>query len=208
MIGFSGSTIGWESIFPESMVPEILELMIEAWPKRVKTDAKEVPITLGYCQAMRTLKRYRQAPNVLLVVEESELTVDAEIKGRIDFKFVSGFDEDVYFAWEAKRLHIDHGRPNYSEYAGTEGMGCFISGKYSHTQKQGGMLGYVLDAQVKKAWSGVCRNITSKSSELKLIAGPSKTNHRRIRNDYHLGESEHCLTDKDFTMVHFLLPMN
>ena len=207
MLDIYGVHTGWEHFFPEDIIPAALDLMIEAWPQRIRTNEKEEPITRGYVHRMQSLKNYRQAPNIRIIIEELELTVNAEIKGRIDFKFVHGHNEDVYFAWEAKRLHITSARPNYAAYTGEDGMGCFISGKYSSTQVRGGMLGYVMDADVRGAWKGVCNSMKQKSSSLCLQGQPTDVSQLSLPKDCQLAESNHDLTKKQMRLLHLLLPL-
>jgi hypothetical protein len=98
--------------------------------------------------------------------------VTGEELGRIDIKFVPAVSarEEVYFAFECKRLNVaENGtrRTLAPEYV-TEGMMRFVTGQYASSVGDGGMIGYVLDGQCDDAIQLVEQNISSRAAELRM----------------------------------------
>jgi len=200
--------------FPDGFVPEILELVLATWEKlKLNRDVRLEP----------------RITNLLNLAIEDEYTregkewyVHPEIKGAdpVTGKEVSRTDiriyhrgvpgQKLYFVFEAKRLHVESNqriRGGYGEYVGLDGMMCFINGKYSEAAPSGGMLGYVMDGDLKRAAHGVAQAIDANKNELKLIAGsdfqPSKLMPQHPWN----GETRHDRNNGLFIMFHMLLPV-
>jgi hypothetical protein len=121
--------------------------------------------------------------------------------GRTDISFKPFVPSDrIYFCLECKRLNVrlpnaPRPRPYFSEYV-RNGMLRFISGQYAGAVRNGGMLAFVLDADIPLAMAGVQGNIQAAQAELGMpspadFASSSiwpadirirETNHRRIHN--------------------------
>jgi len=71
------------------------------------------------------------------------------------------------YVFEAKRLK-KNGHP-VSVYTGSEGMGCFISGKYASRYDEAGMLGYVQSDCLAEWKDKVKRKIDQDTTNLRLI---------------------------------------
>lgn len=72
-------------------------------------------------------------------------------KGRpptIDFVFRKGFEESHYFGFECKI--VDDKVPNSIKEYVDEGVNRFLSGKYSYSQKAGGMVAYLINCNTLK----------------------------------------------------------
>jgi len=155
-----GNTDLWAGLFPDQLVGDVLGLVLRAWqalpPPAV--DATEVPITQALCALLRKDKNRSRLP-FRIELESSELhLVTGELVGRVDLRFSSGHREDVYFAFECKRLNIRSAGGHQQSLAGTyveEGIMRFVTEKYGRGLNKGGMLGYVMDGDVASAVAAV-----------------------------------------------------
>ena len=122
-----------------------------------------------------------------------------------------------YFAFESKRLHVSYPggtiSTEYSAYAGDDGMGAFVESQYSKGLPCAGMLGYVMDGNVEKAWTGVAARIHARRDELCLqpksefIESGLKHHVACGAHGTRLGETQHDLTSHILRMLHILLPV-
>ncbi len=99
----------WSDVFPEYLIPEILDLVWDTWGTLPlpKPDAFEVPLTRRFKVALRSQKNFRKLPlRIERESPEDDQSTAAEL-GRIDLKFTpaGSANEDVYFAFECKRLY-------------------------------------------------------------------------------------------------------
>lgn len=174
-----GNPALWSDIFPEALVPEILDLVCSAWAtfKKPQGDELEVPITLRFKCALQQARTYRGLPiRIEREVAEDDTNTASEL-GRIDLKLspAESAVEDVYFAFECKRLYaLVNGawEALVSKYV-DEGMSRFVTGQYSRRMKHGGMIAYVLNGDTPKAKRQVQQNLTGKCDALRLQA-PAK----------------------------------
>lgn len=162
-----GSPSDWAG-FLERMLPDILRLVVDAWrtlPSPL-TDDREDEITEVLCRALRENRTVRELP-LLVDIQMVELdpTMGQDL-GRLDIAFrPTGLagppNESIYFCLECKRLNVvKNGRRRVyaSEYV-LHGMLRFVSGQYARAVRHGGMLGYVLDADVDGAMANVEANV-------------------------------------------------
>lgn len=171
----AGNADGYFEFFPEELIPNGLQLVFDAWSK-LPTSAKggkEDKITGRLAAAMKREKKARRF-GFSIHFQAIPLGPNGPVAARIDFKFLAGFDEDAYFAFESKRLRIprpsglDH---NTGSYVGGEGMKRFVAGKYAPGQRHGAMLAYVMDGNVEAAKSSVLSLVQTRKGELRLISG-------------------------------------
>lgn len=162
----------WSDTFPEDLIPRVLDAAVEAWNAMDKPGPTEleVPITRRFKHALKQAKDFNRLPfRVERESVEDDSTTGEEL-GRIDIKLLPAVSarEDVYFAFECKRLNVQDGTSRRSlapEYV-TEGMMRFITGQYASSMRHGGMVGYVLDGQADEAIRLVGKNIASRAVEL------------------------------------------
>ncbi len=201
MIHF-GSPVDWVKLI-DSQVPEILALVIASWESLPAPAANEPEnsITNRLCARMQnapnreTLPFHIQPQDVILEPDSGD-----EL-GRTDIAFKPFVPSDrIYFCLECKRLNVrisnaSRPRPYFSEYV-RNGMLRFISGQYAGAVRSGGMLAFVLDADLTAAMAGVRANIQAAQTELGMpspadFASSSvrpadtwirETNHRRPHN--------------------------
>jgi hypothetical protein len=201
----------WSDVFPEDLVPRIIDLVWETWltiPKPAANDL-EVPITRRFKHVLKQAKDYRRLP-VRIEREPPEDDPRSGVElGRIDLKFVPAESalEEVYFAFECKRLNvIEDGRRRTlaPKYVG-EGMMRFVTGQYGRAVLHGGMIGYVLDGRCDHAIGLVEKNVEARRSDLRIPAGaalrPSslRPHLRQVR------ESTHSLEQREFRLHHVFL---
>jgi hypothetical protein len=169
-----GSPDSWVD-FIDSMVPDILSLVIESWEEMEAPalDALEDHITLALC---RVVKRHRTARDLPLHIQLQPVEIDpaeGQDLGRMDIAFYPLVNrEDIYFCLEAKRLNVPTAgtvRPYASEYV-RSGMLRFITGQYAKLARNGGMIGYVVDGQIARAITNVEQNIRNQHVELGMSA--------------------------------------
>ncbi len=204
-----GNPDGWADLFPEKLIPEILELVTSTWDtfEKPARNAKEVPISLKFVAALRRSKEMQQIP-FTIDPEIIELDDTGQYIGRLDIRFKHGYRENVYFAIECKRLRIKYEnqmKSNASEYVGTDGMMCFITGKYAATLSSGGMLGYVMDGDVATAMQSVETSIKSKKAQLCITSDPVWKHCSYLLQTQHAKESEHTMGQHYLTIYHVFL---
>lgn len=196
----------WGDLFPDGLIPEILRLVMDTWKSFSKPnpDDHEVPISRRFCEDLRREKDQRRLPFSIWPESTETDPHSGKELGRIDIRFIHGFRERVYFAFECKRLRIDRARPNTHEYVGDDGMMCFITGKYANNLDSGGMIGYVMDGNVPAAIEAVAKAIVNKATELCLIAGTGMTPSNIIQNMPAM-ETNHNILAEEFTIYHLFL---
>lgn len=197
--------------FPDDLIPEILNLVLAAWRKfdKPKSDEKEEPITRRFRLALVGEKN-RHALPFSIWHESPELPDEktGEETGRVDIRFLHGYREDVYFAFECKRLNIDYPsgfQSNAGEYVGDDGMMCFITGKYGKGLKSGGMIGYVMDGKVPKAIQAVQQAILKKGKTLRLRGRTGVGPCSPLPGVKSAKETHHSLPNRDFEIYHLFL---
>ena len=199
--------------FADEHLGEILEAVALAWArmKRPKSTELEDQITRKLVACLRHNRVFRELP--FDVTQQFILDdADANYLGRLDIHVKYRQSQRDYFAFEAKRLHLTYAS-EYSTYVSGEGMGAFIDGPYSKTLPAAGMLGYVMDADTSKAWTGIARSIDSKREVLRLLAGSQLTESTlkhllsKGATGTLLGETLHGLSSHALRLFHLLLPV-
>lgn len=163
----------WSDLFPDRLIPQILSLVLDVWTawEEPESNALEVPITRRFRARLRQDKNLRRLP-VRIERESPEDSFDSgkEI-GRIDLRFCHGYREEVYFAFECKRLNLRRGKKRQSlatEYV-DDGLMRFVDGRYAQGLHSGGMLGYVMDGDVPAATRSVQRSTVARRERLRLV---------------------------------------
>lgn len=167
----------WRALFPEGLIPQILDLVWETWQHFEKPGSgeHEVPITRRFKHALKQQKDFRRLPVRIEREPAEDDSLTGEELGRIDLKFnpAGSALEEVYFAFECKRLYALVGgsvRALTSEYVG-EGMMRFVEGRYASRMPNGGMIGYVLDGTSERARLQLAKTIASSATRLLLSPG-------------------------------------
>lgn len=167
----------WQPLFPDALIPRILDLIWETWQRFDKpaADEREVAITRRFKHALKQEKDYRRLPVRIEREPAEDDAVTGDELGRIDLKFnpAESALEEVYFAFECKRLYAlvsGSVRALASEYV-SEGMMRFVAGRYASRMQNGGMIGYVLDGNPERARHQVAVAIASSAAQLLLSPG-------------------------------------
>lgn len=199
----------WGELFPVNSIPNILGLVVDTWNNFKKPNANELEnrINQRFTDKLRIAKNEADLRCFQIRSEVGTIGTD----GRIDIVFIptGTHREEVYFAFECKRLRIpceDKTKPdsNSSKYVGKDGMMCFITGKYSEGLNYGGMIAYVMDGKVNEAIIQVKNSMQKKKIPLCVINDPFFMT-SPLLNDDKVKETSHKLGARDFTIYHVFL---
>lgn len=205
-----GDVDTWAEVFPQDLVPRIIDLVWMTWETFAKPSATEheVPITRRFRCALKQAKDYIRLP-VRIDREPTEDDPDtAQELGRIDLRFSPAGSalEQVYFAFECKRLNaMENGtrRPRAAEYV-NEGMMRFITGQYAASMRHGGMIGYVLDGDCEHAIRLVGQNIVANRSALRMQNGAGLAGSSLRQDNSMIRETTHDLGRSELFRLHHL----
>lgn len=202
----NGDASLWGDLFPDHLIPDILKLVVDTWRTfaKPKSTDHEVPISRRFCEDLRREKDSRRLPFRISPESSETDPISGKEIGRIDIRFTHGYRDRVYFAFECKRLRINRTTPNTHAYVSTDGMMCFIDGKYAGNLDSGGMIGYVMDGDVPKAIAAVSKAIANKAMELCLETGTGMTASSMVPNES-VAETYHKITTRHFTIYHLFL---
>lgn len=203
-----GDATQWDALFPEHLLPRIFDLVIETWEgfEKPARDAQETAISKRFRSVLKQAKSYKKLPFLIMREDvEDEFETGDEL-GRKDLAFYPTHHEEVYFAFECKRLNALVGgktRAFAAEYV-TDGMTRYVTGQYARFMSHGGMIGYVLDGRCDHAIELVERNIRDRHGEL-LMDPPGIFLASKLRPDNPLiRETEHKLP-RLFRLHHIFL---
>src|SRR4051794_17349510 len=104
-----GTPADWDGFFVKDFVPTILGLVLDAWSTMPKPsgDAKEDPVSVSLCCALRQLKKVR---GLIFQVRPQDYELQpppAKVIGIKDIVFAPPTEsEDIYFCLECKRLNV------------------------------------------------------------------------------------------------------
>ncbi|MDM8539759.1 hypothetical protein QUF90_01600 [Desulfococcaceae bacterium HSG9] len=113
---------------------------------KIKSDNEEEPAITGYI-AHSIKKRLRDGPpwcKHYFVRDDPPVEQEGcsgRKRPRVDMIIEANMKGRPEYVFEAKRLRKNGYGP--SKYIGSEGMGCFITGRYASRYKESAMLGYV-----------------------------------------------------------------
>lgn len=212
-IGVVGDGRLWKKdLFPEELIPEILELVMTSWRTFKKPNhlAHEVPISKEFTRKIRAEKNQRGDLPFHVWYELPTLSAQTEEDGRVDilFAYIGTPREDIYFAFECKRLRIPYPSgldTNNSDYVGDQGMMCFVTGKYSPSVAHAGMIGYVMDGKANLAIISLGKLIKRKRSALKLRKNTGLQPSLIMLNCQNARKTTHILSDKQLKIHHLFL---
>lgn len=210
-----GSADLWADFFPDDLIPDILNMVVNVWSSFIKPVSNEHEVAIT--RKLRiSLERHRDLIRLPVRIGR-EISVDdpatAKELGRIDLCFTNvGVRSDVYFAFECKRLNVQVKSGKVaslaSEYVGINGMMRFVgvNPQYAKGLKQGGMIGYVMDGKMPSAIQAVDSQVKKQYINLQMrvatgLSTSSKSSKSLIK------ESLHNLPHQAFTLHHIFLPV-
>jgi hypothetical protein len=200
----------WAARFPDTLVPQVIKLVLDSWKmfRTIQTD--EVKIT----QELHAILNRNQKLSKLPFIIDPETTLlnesGTEQIGRLDIRIIHGFIREVYFSFECKRLRV-HFPSGFDTLAGkyvTEGMCRYFNGQYARELDKGGMLGYVMDGNIDVAVNDVKAAIEKRllslyMQENETLKASACTTSKQVKETIHkYGPT------KRFTIYHVFLPMN
>lgn len=205
-----GSPDNWVDLI-DSQVPDILALVIASWESLPEPASNELEnsITNRLCARMQNAPNRESFP---FHIQPQDVILEPDTGdelGRTDIAFKPFVPSDrIYFCLECKRLNVKAPRPRTycSEYV-RKGMQRFVSGQYAGAVRNGGMLAFVLDADLTAAIAGVQDNIHSAQTELGMST-PANFSTSTIRPaDIRLRETNHLRTHnpEPFTIHHLFM---
>ena len=207
-----GTSDRFSTLFPDDFLEDIIGRMFVAWnriPKPI-TEVLEIRIT----KLLRHQYAYDPVIKQLPFQVRRELTIDdpatGEELGKIDLCLLHGNDEDIYFAFECKRLNVTFPCGKFdslaAKYVGPEGIGCFVSQKYAAGQQHGGMIGYVFDGDIDTARSAINNQLAKSKTDLTLLSDSLATCGISPENSQ-LNETQHDINGITLAIYHLLLPV-
>lgn len=205
--------------FAEDELSEIIRMTATAWAQMKQPPKSELEDSITFRVAGRIANDPDFAESPYDVVAQFwVLGLDGQRLGRIDLRFQHRHSKRLYFAFEAKRLHVRYPKgkvsTEYATYAGPEGMLAFVDETYSKGFATGGMLGYVMDGRSHDAVNGLGTKIEEKKVELKLSPntsfGPSGLAQipPTALSGTFLRETSHHLSTHTLRMLHLIVPVD
>ena len=208
-MGYAGNPHLWADIFPDGLVPRIVDLVLESWQtfRKPRPTELEVPITKRFCVHLRARKDRSRAPFTIWTESEELDPESGELLGRIDLRLVHGHRERVYFALECKRLNVvaKRRRSSLARKYVEEGMTRFITGQYAGGLDKGGMLAYVMDGKTADAIASVKQAIDSRRDSLALKQGTSLSACALRPNARQVKETNHIPAGSPFVIYHLFV---
>ena len=197
---------------------QILEAVAVAWRQMPKPRPAEIEnqITSRMAGWLLNASDFAGELPFHIMPQHELLDIKGKILGRLDICFKHLQSTRDYFAVEAKRLHVPYSsgrQTEYPAYVGEEGMMAFVDGPYARNLPAGGMLGFVMDGETGKAWSGLASRIEDRRQRLKLEGSSQLTRSKLSRIEACgmpgtlLGETEHQIGYK-LRLFHLLLPVS
>ena len=209
-MAISGSVDLWTDTFPEDLLPQLLELVIQSWatfPQPSPYDL-EVPITKDFVVHLRR-NQNRSTHLFRIEWEPTVLNEKGVQRGRIDIRFTHGYSLSEYFSCECKLLNKIDKNKRWSSLAGEyidEGVMRYVDEKYSGGEN-GGMIGYVMDGGRDKAIKCVNEALEERKEKLG-IEGKAELKRSSIRPEcQQTKETRHLIKKGWFTIHHIFLPV-
>ena len=197
----------------DDFIPDILQLVVSTWQKFHKDRPSELEEPINKWFGVKLRKEKERLDNFPFKIHPEIDIFDSntgKTKGRIDILLDPTYTtkEDVYFAFECKRLRIRNNlkiNGNASEYVGDDGMMCFIKEQYSEDLPAGGMIGYVMDGKITLAIQSVKNAIDKKRVKLCMVSGSSLSPSSILPDESSVKETIHNLPTRSFTIHHIFL---
>jgi hypothetical protein len=198
--------------FPPSCLPWLFRIIFKEWNNfsRTTRNPLENRITKPFVGHLQSCRENRSRPFIFDAnVKLLDPRKDTEI-GELDIRVMHGRLPKVFFAFECKRLNVIRNGKYASqagEYVRKGGMGCFLFGQYDGGSDYGGMIGYVIDNDVKKAITAINKALKTYKDFLR-IKQPLKLKRSSLlsKKDYPCYETVHMNIENDFTIYHVILP--
>ena len=201
----------WAAHFPATLVPQVIQLVLDSWKtfRTIQTD--EVKITQEFHVVLNRNQKLSKLPFII----DPETTLfnenGTEQIGRLDLRIIHGYIREVYFSFECKRLRWEFPGGQFDPLSGvyvTDGMYRYFNGQYATDLDKGGMLGYVMDGNCNKAVKDVQKAIEKRRLNLYMqenetLKASLSIVSKQVKETLHkYGPNE------KFIIYHIFLPMN
>lgn len=203
-----------QELFPHGLVPQIMRLIVDTWEsfRRPANGEDEPKITNRFVKVLQREGRRRQAQFLVMAhVKDLEGLDETTGTGYVEIDICIRYLNEIrcYFGIEAKKLNATSSsgkwESNAGEYAGKEGMGCFIDGRYAPFQCEGAMVGYVMDGDCSKAKTSISKAIEDRADYLRVPVPCSLHPAQCLPDCLDAFETRHELDRGEFTLHHVLL---
>ncbi len=195
--------------FPLKEVKQAIRLILKSW-KSFKTEANLEDKITNKFYAHLIENKNRSKYFFTIVLRAAEIDDQGEEVGEIDIKIIYKNQEKTYFSLECKRLrvHFPSGFDNLAGKYVTEGMYRYFNGQYARDLGKGGMLGYIIDGNCKKAIQDVKKSIEKRRLDLCMQENETLRDSSCIASKQ-VKETLHKYGPNDkFIIYHIFLPMN
>lgn len=208
----AGSPDNWLAHFRD-LGEQMSEAIEAAWPicigpLQAKKDAMthEDHITVHLVQALRRTKKVpgRIEYQHELLVEDANGNVS--LSSSIDFVLTVGDDEEVYLAYECKRLNVPYAARvrNLCVPYVEEGLMRFVTGQYSNGLPMATMIGYVMNGDNGRARSGLRKVMKARTATLGLTAEQDRPSLPAMPTRF--SSTHTCRPGHSMKVEHHLLP--
>lgn len=208
----AGSPDAWLAHFRD-LGEQMSEAIEAAWPICIrplqsKKDAMthEDHITEHLVQALRRTKKVpgRITYQYVLLVEDANGNVS--LSSSIDFVLTVGDDEDVYLAYECKRLNVSYAARvrNLCVPYVEEGLMRFVNGQYSNGLPMAMMIGYVMNGDNDRARRGLTKVMKSRTVKLGLTTEQDRPSLPGM--PIRFSSTHTCMPGHSMKVEHHLLP--
>lgn len=204
------SAASFDALYPDDLLARIVAMVESAWQSMTRPSVSDTEnvISLALLIAIRAEKK--RIGGMPFQVHR-EVWQDPVMVGspsfRTDIQFIQGPDEEVYFAFEAKRLNVfkQNGgvRSDAQKYV-QEGMYRYVDSCYAGGLPSGGMIGYVMDGDIPGAITAVSEKVKTFQIRLQMPVhqvGPSKLNPTNAC----LRQTDHVISGGSFALHHLFL---
>ena len=202
----------WSRAFPAEIIPQIIGLVEDSWQTFDQPAARELEprITRRFrCHLVLRKNALRALPVRILREDPEDDFGSGTEKGRVDIRFVHAFNcrEDVYFAFECKRLNVPSGKSHKALSADyvKKGMMRFVTGQYAAVMRHGGMIGFVMNGDVAHAIGAVKKNVLRECKALKMRSKQTLCGSMLVQGKPHVQETFHRLGNRTFRIQHVFL---
>ena len=208
----AGNPGDWLTLF-RGLGEQMAEAIEDAWPVCIKplqsrkgAMTHEDHITEHLVKALRKTKKVPGRITYQYVLLDEDANGNVTTPSSIDFVLTVGDDEEVYLAYECKRLNVTYG-PRVRNYCGPyvdDGLMRFVSGQYAKGLPMATMIGYVMNGNNATARRGLRRVMKLRTTALRLTAEQDR--HSTAGRSTRFMSTHECGPGHNMHVEHHLLP--
>lgn len=208
----AGSPGAWLTHF-RALGEQMAEAIEGAWPVCIKplqskkdTMTHEDHITVHLVKALRKSKKVPGRITYQYVLLDEDVNGDVTTPSSIDFVLTVGDDEEVYLAYECKRLNVTYGTKvrNYCGPYVDDGLMRFVTGQYSKGLPMAMMIGYVMNGNNTTARQGLRQFMKLRAAALQITAEQDSLS--TSGNPTRFTSTHDCGSGHSVSVEHHLLP--